>query len=595
MNTSRTLIKKTIRVQSIRSDNPKGFGGVIFSGPSINEQGDIYDATETIVVNAPYTILSGIQVEKGQWWEVFGSSEFYIDEVNGYRIKRLQILPSQMQLLRPSGEHIVQLMADSGGFEGVGEVKARRLWERFGDELYAILDNSDISKLNLVVPPVIAHNIIDGWKKFGDTKTLQWLVQHGIKVHIGKKLLNFYGNETPAKIEEDPYRLLSFHSSWKLVDHIAIYTFKLTKNDPRRIRGAIEEVLYSRFAQGDTAVPLKSIRGMIKNLLSCYGYNWDEIINNGITNGLGKGCFVMRNGKNQVLHALGPYVMEKTIAKEIANRVRIQANTLDMQVINQQLNNFELLSGFTLNPEQRSAVTKTVSHAFAIITGGAGTGKTTVLEVLYQVYDQLGIKIYQMALSGRATKRMMEATGREATTIAGFLHHVKTVDFNEHTVIVIDEASMIDIGIMYRILRHIPPETKIVLVGDPGQLPPIGAGLVLHSLLDTKNIPVTELKVVNRYGGLIAQAATSIRTGEWFDLSESITDDICFIPCVSSELNDRILALYTDLLTDNENVQILEPIKSGRDFGTKHTNKNCQELFAKNATPICFRVSICKS
>jgi len=582
-----SLVNKTVRVQSIRCQNPQGYGGAIFSGVAVDCQGNINDAKEIIVIKAPYALINGILIEKGQWWEVSGESEVYINEVNGYSLRELQIIPQQMQLIRPSGEHIVRLITENRAFQGVGEVKARQLWERFGDDLYIILDNADISKLSQVISTKVAHHIIDAWQQYGNTKTLQWFVQNGITVAIGKKLLAFYGRETSAKIEKDPYRLLSFHGSWKAVDTIATDIFGIKQDDPRRLQGAIEEILYCRFSSGDTAVPLKSMLSALQRLLKTNDHNWTIIIQKALKEGLGKGCFVIRdNGADLVLHGLGPYIMEKTIAKEVTNRIQEEKNTRNTGFINQQLNNFEEKSGFSLNAEQRLAVTLTTSNSFAIITGGAGTGKTAVLKALYQVYDKLGITIYQMALSGRAAKRMIEATDRKATTIAGFLHRVKTSFFNENTVVVIDEASMINVGTMYRILKLIPPKTKIVLVGDPCQLPPIGAGLVLHCLLDAKEVPKTELKIVNRHGGSIAKAATSIREGRWPELSNNLSKDICFIPCLSSELNEETLSLYTKFLKEKTDVQILEPIKSGKFFGTKHTNKFCQERFANNAQQI---------
>ncbi len=491
------LTNTTIRVQSIRSQNPAGYGGAIFSGSVINEQGNICDAKQTVVVKAPYSLLNRIRVELGQWWEIYGESQTYINEINGYKIKEIQLLPHQMQLIRPSGEHIIRLMADNKAFEGVGEVKARKLWEYFGNDLYAYLDKADISSLSKVVST------------------------------------------------------------------------------------------YRRFALGDTAVTLKAIQKSLIQLLQPHDENWAELTGKAMISGYSQDCYIIRdNGVDLVLHALGPYFMEKNIAGEVVKRMERPANGLSGQEITQELYQFEQQAGFILNTEQRNAVTVTISNTISIITGGAGTGKTTVLEALYRLYDKAGIEIYQMALSGRATKRMMEATGREGTTIAGFLRNVDTSGFNDHTVIVIDEASMIDVSIMHRVLQKIPDETRIVLVGDAGQLPPIGAGLVLHNLLEVKELPVTELKEVNRYGNKILNAAESIRNGHYPELSENINDDICFIPCKTSEIKEKLVSIYAQCLKNKIDVQILEPVKSGKYCGTERTNLACQEAFANKSRPL---------
>ena len=122
-----TLITQILRVQNIRSHNPKGFGGAIFSGQALDEQGRALASQNALVVKAPAFLLSGISVEKGQWWQVHGEAQHYQREVNGYVVYELQILPHDMYLLRPSGEHIVRLLADNPAFKGIGEVKARQL------------------------------------------------------------------------------------------------------------------------------------------------------------------------------------------------------------------------------------------------------------------------------------------------------------------------------------------------------------------------------------------------------------------------------------------------------------------------------------
>ncbi|MBK1710969.1 helicase HerA-like domain-containing protein, partial [Marichromatium gracile] len=151
------------------------------------------------------------------------------------------------------------------------------------------------------------------------------------------------------------------------------------------------------------------------------------------------------------------------------------------------------LPAFGLNQAQRDAVATSFSNRFSVITGGAGVGKTTVLKALYKALDTTGRPRFQMALSGRATARMIEATGEEARTIAGFLRKVGDKEMGLAPIIVIDEASMLDLVTFYRLVQKLPSESQIILVGDPYQLPPIGAGLILHVLCDMAAVPITEL------------------------------------------------------------------------------------------------------
>jgi exodeoxyribonuclease V alpha subunit len=157
----------------------------------------------------------------------------------------------------------------------------------------------------------------------------------------------------------------------------------------------------------------------------------------------------------------------------------------------------EKLAGITLTDEQRKAVLTSATSNISMILGGAGTGKTTALAALYATLEEVqpGLPIFQLALAGRAAKRISEATGRDAITIAGFL---LKEEIPGGCSVVIDEMSMVDIILMYRLLKKIPQTARIVLVGDPSQLPPIGPGLVLHTLAGNPSIPQVELKTVKR-------------------------------------------------------------------------------------------------
>lgn len=181
---------------------------------------------------------------------------------------------------------------------------------------------------------------------------------------------------------------------------------------------------------------------------------------------------------------------------------------------------------------------------------------------------------------------MKEVTGREATTIAGFLRNVDKSNFDDKTVLVIDEASMLDVGTMYQILQQIPSETRILLSGDKDQLASIGAGLVLHDLLKSGKTPVTELKVVNRYGGDIAKVAESVRNGFWPEISSDISKEICFIPCPPAKLQTLLTSIYSNHINNSQSIQILEPVNNGKYSSTKITNQYCQETFAKDAKKI---------
>ena len=235
-----------------------------------------------------------------------------------------------------------------------------------------------------------------------------------------------------------------------------------------------------------------------------------------------------------------------------------------------------------LNGEQRNAIRLAARHAFVCITGGAGVGKTTVLRSLYRLYDATGTRVIQVALAGRAAKRMQEATGRAASTIASFLKAVGESTFEGPTVLVVDEASMVDIISMSRLCSVLPAHVRLVLVGDPHQLMPVGPGLVLHCLIGQRNVPTVELVTVKRYGGEIAEAATAIRAGRWPAFKADETAAVALLPCDERLLGELVVELYA---LAPQATQVLSPLRNGP-AGTKHLNQLCQERFTKGAQPV---------
>ena len=193
----------------------------------------------------------------------------------------------------------------------------------------------------------------------------------------------------------------------------------------------------------------------------------------------------------------------------------------------------------------------------------------------------------QLALAGRAAKRMQEATGRAASTIANFLRAAK--ELSEPCVVVVDEASMVDIVTMYGLCELLAPCVRLGLAGDLEQLMPVGPGLVLHALIRVPAVPIGELKVIKRYGGDIATAAVSFRKGIWPSLSDNETNAIAFIECAetrtalgSSLIAETVLDLYR---LDPVNTQILSARRNGPD-GIKTINSLCQSATTAENKPM---------
>jgi exodeoxyribonuclease V alpha subunit len=434
-------VSHLIQVRNIRSQNPNGRGGCIFSGIPIADDGDALSTDVYVVVRVASSVLGATSVQVGQCWQVVGSAAQTARVVNGYAITECQIEASSVQLTVPSGEHIVTFIANSPDIRGIGYVKARRLWARFGEKLYSLLDQGDVPAIAGVVGESAAMTLVEVWGRVSLSRTLQWLQAAGIDVRVARKIIAFYGGDADQAIQEDPYRLLSFSGKWKQVDEFAQRKCAVLPDDQRRLTAAIEEALYRLLQRGHTMSTSDMVEAELHRM---FGGKDDEacatkLVSATIAHGSTNGSFVY--GPNGSIHLVGPYAMEWCVARAVSERVMCWqgAQLLDTAVASRALAQYEQAAG-KLTLEQREAVFTALSNRFAIIKGGAGVGKTTALKALYALYDIAGVEVFQVALSGRASKRMVEATSRHALTIAGFLRKYDPGSFPATAVVVVDEA-----------------------------------------------------------------------------------------------------------------------------------------------------------
>lgn len=561
----------TLRVATVRRQRA---GHTIFTGKAVDPDGRVIDARSFFVVTSTRAVLVET-VEPGQWWTVDGPQASRQVDADGFEMTEHSVKAETATLERLSGEHLVTYLSKSALFAGVGMVKARRLWDALGDRLYEVLDAGDLATLMLYLTEEVATNAIHQWAAAGHGTALKWLQAIGLDVGIGRKVLQFHGAATPEKVQEDPYRLLSFCASWKAVDQIARITFSLAADDPRRIKGAVEEACYAAFAAGHTSVLSGQLETRIAKLL---GPRASDLVNTSLSAGLTNGAFVI--GPNGV-QPTGAAAMERVVARFVSSRATRIEPLVSEQVLTYLLAAYEADSAIELNAEQRLAVEATNRHPIALITGGAGVGKTTVLKAMYRVFDRAAIEVVQMALAGRAAKRMQEATGKPASTVASFIRAAakqKDKDDAKPIVVVIDEASMLDIVSMAAVCENLPASARLILLGDPCQLMPVGPGLVLHALTAVVELPHVELKSVKRYGGAILAAALAVRAGQWPQLTDDVEQPISFLPCNTDEgyLADLTVDLYA---LDPEHTQILVSKKEGAG-GAKLINEEAQHRFA---------------
>lgn len=518
-----------------------------------------------------------VEVTTGQVWRVDGTKSARRFTRDGFEIVETRVQASRAELVRPSGEHVVQLMARSPDFTGVGEVTARKLWDRYGQKLYTYLDHADREALAEVIGERLADSVLAGWEVFGASDTVQWLHSAGVDLGVSRKLLRVYGNEARDRLSADPYRALALGMTWAGTDEFARKHFYVQADDPRRLSAAVEAEMYDLLESGHMAVD----RHELANRLNVrVGKNHCSMAID-----LAKQRCVVEEYEG-LYTSLGAAAIERSIVQMLVERLDQDQLCAASEAVT-HIERFEverareLGEHFSLNQAQREAVLGVALHPVLLITGGAGVGKTTVLRAVCHLLDAIGCPAHTLALSGRAAKRLAEATGRKSSTIAGFLANTAGRGQADSTVLIVDEASMLDALLAYRLLNALPHGGRIVFIGDPGQLPPVGPGLTLHALVDS-GLAQVKLTEVKRFGGLIAEAAKALRDGVWPSLSTDATQAVFTVACTPDEVLQQAHDLY---LADPDNTQILTFNRKGKVSANSICDAVQRALVGKRRSP----------
>ncbi len=486
----------TLSVDALLHHDPRK-GGAIFSGDN--------EAGQRIRVVAPYTTISRVPV-RGESWCVDGAYEFHPQ--HGRQLKA-----TRCQFVVPRGRLLVRYLARSKSFPGIGEATAKKLYDAFGETLGEALLAGDVQRLSKVVSQAAANVLIAGWRaRQNEMELVSYLDLHGFEPRLADKLIQCWGDLAKATLEANPYLLLAV-AGWSRVDAEA-RKIGIANDDQRRLVGAVEAALYSRLNVGHTLTQHGSAVKLVNGLL-------------GASNGLKAIAVALAEGavtgtRDTGYQPIGAYSLEQGIATRLRGMIEgelpEQAELFNVPLegsTDELIAQYECLQGIKLTAEQKAAIRMAAKEQFSLVLGGAGVGKTTVLGGIIHVMEASHWSVLQLALAGRAAKRMGEATGRPAMTIAKFLLGMRAgnLELSAQTLLVVDEASMLDLPTLYRVLSYLPDGTRLLLVGDPAQLPPIGFGLTFHKLATSNAIPKTQLTQVHRQAAStgIPAVAASIR------------------------------------------------------------------------------------
>lgn len=537
------------------------WGGAIFN--AIAEDGSIH----RVVANP--TIMPRPPID-GEVWMIDGF-------IRNDRKYGPQVHARTASLQLPSGRLITRTIANSYLFPGIGRKTAEKLWKAHRADLYRLLNEGSSQQLAVTIGEGLADILLRGWKEMAfDAEVFAWLDRHSLPVWLAKKLIDIYGENVIDLLEDNPYRIMAF-TSWRQADQLAC-SMGIEPTDERRLIAAVDAVVYRRIGYCHTWTNRKEFHHLVKDQLQCS----EETALRAINLALVEGSLVEAMDG---LQGLGPASLEKFVAQRILEMMREEFQAKQASIRTHPDENFmerfweryDTRHGFTLNTLQKEAVRMALGSPVSVICGGAGVGKTTVLQAITEASDSLGATVHMMALSGRAARRMTEATGRQADTIAKFVKRADSgdVDLDCEPIIAVDEASMVDLPTMHRLLTRLQPGCTLVMLGDPGQLPPISFGVVYHTLVECGMVPKVELTEVYRQSGStgIPQVSKDIRSGRIPEFAQytGLAPGVSIAECRYEEITDRLLEIVQEL-GGVGSTQIIAPLKGG-DAGTRRINE----------------------
>ena len=465
----------------------------------------------------------------------------------------------------------------SGLVKGIGPKMAKQIVAHFGLQTFEVIEN-DIEKL-LEVPGIgkgRIGKIHDSWEKQKDVKDIMVFLQgHGVSSTYAAKIYKQYGKESIEKVQTNPYCLADdiWGIGFKTADGIA-QKLGYENNDPRRCRSGILYTLSQLSDEGHVYAEREQLIAAAKTLLQAEEQPITETLNQMI---VAEDVILDRvdSSEEQAIYLPPFYYAEVGVANKLRRLLQAQTGNL-FDRATAVADDTSRLGQIEYDAVQLSAIRKAILSKVMVLTGGPGTGKTTTTIGIIASFESLGQRILLAAPTGRAAKRMSEATGKEAKTIHRLLEFnpaegYKRNDENplDGDVLIVDECSMIDVILMNSLLKAVPPSMRLILVGDIDQLPSVGAGNVLRDIIDSDAIPVVRLTRIFRQAqtSRIVTNAHKINQGQFPDISNGRTSDFFFIRQEDPEqaareivniVRNRIPKAYHIATSD---IQVLAPMQ----------------------------------
>lgn len=495
------------------------------------------------------------------------------------------------RLLPTSAEAIYEYLA-GGTVRGIGPATAALIVDRFGDKALDVLEMQPEKLAEIKgISSSKAKDISAGFKKQAGVRRLtEFLCSYGIQPVFALRMFKFYGNSAIEVVHENPYILASSHigASFAEADSLAL-ALGLDGDSLNRVCAAVVFELVHNSGNGHCFIPRGKLTMATSQLIGVA----HELVEDAVDKLAETGEIVCCTVAGLDACYLAPlYEAETYTANRIKSMCRTKAERkVDITSIVLRL---EAANDIEYAPMQREAIALAAQNRMLVITGGPGTGKTTILKAVLALYDELELETYLAAPTGRAAKRMSELCGTEASTIHRMLgakmsEDGETVVFGKDEedklacdALIIDECSMVDITLMHAILKALKPDCRILLVGDADQLPSVGPGNVFSDIIRSGVVPTVHLTEIFRQkaDSRIVRNAHMIDRGEHPDFNENSDDFFRLRRMQGGSCVDTIVELCKKRLPENmkipsNQIQVLSPSRKG-ETGTVNLNKCLQ-------------------
>ena len=507
--------------------------------------------------------------------------------------EQLQVI--SYELLEPEDLISIERYLGSGAIKGLGPAFAGRIVRRFKGDTFRIIEEEperlvEVKGIGEQKAREIAAQVEE---KKDMRKAMIYLQKYGISISLSAKIYEYYGQRVYSVLEENPYQIADRIPGvgFRTADDVA-RRMGICVDSNYRIQSGIVYALLQATSEGHIYLPERELVYRTKEIL---GIELQDISQHLLELSMAKKIIVKEKNEEKRVYASQYYYTELNTASMLKD-LNIDYE-VSITAIEQRIFEIEKQSGMQLDDKQRQAVIEAARHGILILTGGPGTGKTTTINTMIQFFERDGMDIYLAAPTGRAAKRMTEATGYEAKTIHRMLELSNILGEEDHRmhygrneenpleadVIIVDEMSMVDLPLMCVLLRAILVGTRVIFVGDQDQLPSVGAGSVLKDLIDSNCFPVVKLTKIFRQAGEsdIVVNAHKINRGETLILDNKSRDffflkrqDADTIIRVILTLIQSKLPKYVD--ADPLDIQVLTPTRKGL-LGVERLNTILQQ------------------